>query len=204
MVSGSTSSTNGADVQQNYYVEDANYIDEWYFERLLPTSGYEIDYNPSIWNQDSDVRLNTNCYSYALNNQVVPGTNELWYMRPGEYVGLKIWEVDITAEIVLQYVSTDVEALNFTFEPIEKYDVCGEGSYKVALVIWPNEDFHWYRQNPDASWSHKRGGSEVTNLDASEKIIYDPETANRAYPNGNYSVFVGFFRVTPLNNMYRY
>ena len=82
---------------------------------------------------------------------------------------------------------------------------CSSGSYKVALVLdlsVPNLDYHWYRQNPDGTWSHKRGSTEVINYDASNNIIVDPEIADRNYTGSglNYSIFVGFFEVTPLNN----
>jgi hypothetical protein len=76
-----------------------------------------------------------------------------------------------------------------------------EGNYKVALIAGtfytkqgiPFKDYHWYRQNPDGTWSHKPGSSEVTNFDASEpkEVIYDPENADW----GGYTEFMGFFEV---------
>jgi hypothetical protein len=65
----------------------------------------------------------------------------------------------------------------------------------VALVVDPNRDYHWYRQNPDGSWSHKRGHTAVTNVDASGRLIWDPEAANRNYGSYNYSAFGGYFCV---------
>lgn len=44
-------------------------------------------------------------------------------------------------------------------------------------------------------WSHKRGLSELTVLDASGKFIKDPRDANRKYENLNYSTYVGTFCV---------
>lgn len=63
-------------------------------------------------------------------------------------------------------------------------------------------DFHWYRQNPDGTWSHKPGGGAVTNLDASNNIIYDPETCDKDYSYADYSDAIMFFQVTPINNFY--
>lgn len=45
----------------------------------------------------------------------------------------------------------------------------GAKEYKVALVIAPGLDYHWYIQNKDGYWSHKRGLSKVTNVDADGK-----------------------------------
>ena len=49
-----------------------------------------------------------------------------------------------------------------------------------------NRDFHWYRQNPDGTWSHKPGGTNVINVDASGNLIFDPEIADRNYAYANY------------------
>jgi hypothetical protein len=59
-------------------------------------------------------------------------------------------------------------------------------------------DYHWYRQNPDGTWSHKPGDSRVTNLDNSAKTIYNPITADRnGIPMGgvDYSNLVGFYAI---------
>ena len=71
----------------------------------------------------------------------------------------------------------------------------GSGEYKVVLVIAPNRDYHWYVLDTNGYWSHKRGHSRVTNVDASGKRITNPQTCNRNYGNLNYSVFCGFYIV---------
>ena len=155
-----------------------------------------------MWNY-SPVQEYANCYSYMLNNQVYPGTNTLWYLpQPGIASGHYLTQNDISQEVVISYVEDDAEELNFTFEEIDKNTKCSDGSYKVALVIAPEWDYHWYRQNPDGTWSHKSGQHAVTDIDASDNIIYDPETADRNYSYANYTVFAGYFKVTPLNNFY--
>ena len=63
-------------------------------------------------------------------------------------------------------------------------------------MIAPNKDYHWYIQNSDGSWSHKRGSTQVTNVDASGKRIYNPKYCNRNYGSLNYSTFCGYFMVT--------
>ena len=73
------------------------------------------------------------------------------------------------------------------------------GYSKIALVIDPMDDYHFYRQDPDGYWSHKPGSQPVTRLDADGVLIIDPKTANRDYTiqgkSLNYTLFCGFFSV---------
>lgn len=196
--------TNGRNVELR--VDQSDNKDEWNLIRMLPLSGEEIEYDTSIWNY-YPVDEGTNCYAYSLNNQVLPNTNTLWFMQPGQISGYAISSSNMLTRSILEtYVKADSEVLGFKFEKIGKYDICSEGAYKVALVIAPNFDYHWYRQNSDGAWSHKRGQTNVVNTDADGNIIFDPETANRDYSasdsRANYSIFVGYYEVTPLNNFY--
>ena len=73
----------------------------------------------------------------------------------------------------------------------------------VALFVQRGVSYHWYRQNPDGTWSHKFGTGTVRNVDAAGNLIYDPFDSNRYFGNGaNYSTEIGYFYVTPLNRMY--
>lgn len=174
----------------------------------MPLNWNELEYNPSIWK--GVVEENNNCYGYALNNQVKPGTNVLWKkQQPGEYSNNKITEC--SPEILVNAVKTDFSAYSsymkatYKFEPIGKYEKCPIGTYKVALVcyktgfwIFTNQDYHWYRQDADGYWSHKPGTTNVKRTDDSGKLIVDPETCDR----GRYTNFVGFFAITPWGNLY--
>ena len=163
----------------------------------IPISGSELPYEPNSWNRE-EVELYTNCYSYAFNNQ--------WYwMNPGRDspVG-SIAQNDITKTNVVNYVREDAYSLGFVFEEIEWDDCCDTGAYKVALVVDEGVDYHWYRQNPDGTWSHKRGQTDVINYDASGLIINNPKTADRDYFWLDYDEFVGYFQVTPLNYIYNH
>ena len=92
---------------------------------------------------------------------------------------------------------------NFSFESISKSTKCSEGCYKVALVIAPNQDYHWYRQNSDGTWSHKPGNGYVIKTDYQSQVIYDPQYCDRRYNYDgtviNYSVFCGFYQVNISN-----
>ncbi len=61
----------------------------------------------------------------------------------------------------------------------------------VALVIWPDVDFHWYRKGRNGWWAHKPGSTPVTNVDNSGNYIFDPRNANR----GPYADFCTFMVV---------
>ena len=135
--------------------------------------------------------------------------NELRSIQPGAFSGSDFATPDTFSEIV-SYVNRDAEEMGFTFIPVEKNQVIA-GTYKVALVIdtadnaltsIDERDYHWYRQNPDGTWSHKPGDGAVRNCDGDGNsdgaIIYDPEYADRSYFGGVYETFVGFFAVTPI------
>jgi hypothetical protein len=74
---------------------------------------------------------------------------------------------------------------------------CPAGSSKIALVVHPGEDYHFYREDPDGFWSHKDGANKVKRYDAEGKPIVNPQTAARDYrPRGsflNYKDFCGFY-----------
>lgn len=166
----------------------------------LPTSGYELDYNPSIW---QGATMSNNCYGYALNNQVHPGTNTVWYkQQPGEYS--KTNDYPFTKEILKNAVTQDFALYNIDFgtklifKEVGKYSVVPEGTCKVALVSYSG-DYHWYRQDSDGYWSHKPGTTAVRRTDNSGDLILDPETCDR----GSYTNFLGFYAVTPWNNLYQ-
>ena len=171
---------------------------------MLPLSGYELDYNESLW--QGDIEKNNNCYAYAINNQIdlngnIPGT-----LQPGQYAGIQMTESWLAAPAIeiVDAVESDFYEYSIThdetyiFVPIDRYEVCPEGTYKVALVIAPGIDYHWYRQDSDGLWSHKPGTTPVKRTDDSGNLIIDPQIADR----GIYTEFIGYFAIMPLNNYY--
>ena len=209
----------------------------WTIKIVLPCSGYEIDYNPSAWNNVSNIKERSNCYNYALN---IPNSNDVglyWFMQPGRMAGLLAYTDEFLGynedNVRVYYrrliggsgfvtnTLADASVLGRTISVIGKNEECPPGSYKVALVLdlydeedyingygfendldglfifeSPDMDFHWYRQNPDGSWSHKTGNADVTNYDASGNVIYDPETCDKDYGGYNYDDFIVFFSVS--------
>ncbi len=162
----------------------------------MPLSGYELDYEPEKWNGKD--KTTYNCYAYMLN------AKSLGSINPGssKYGALESIDDYFTKSVLEEMVRIDAKKYGFIFNAIDKYVACRPGCYKVALVLMPNEDFHWYRQNSDGTWSHKYGPSIVRNVDASGKIITDPETCDRYYSRyTNYEEFVGFYEVSPVDQI---
>ncbi len=163
----------------------------------LPTSGYEVSYGPDPWNS-SDIALSSgNCYSYALDDNAY--SKHKWHPPdPGD-----ISRYPIT-EDVPTCASLSAAAIADGLREINRLGECSRGEYKVALAMGPiinpypggpYVDYHWYRQNSDGSWSHKPGGQQVTDVDASGNKIVDPMFADRAHPEANYKEFCGYFCV---------
>ncbi len=161
---------------------------------ILPLSGSEIAYEPALWNDGGLIQTSTNCYAYMLNRRegFPPGHK----LQPGELSGNPLASLaDVTVSRIIELSTADAQAEGYTFYPVTREAACSAGSYKVALVVAPFQDYHWYRQNPDGSWSHKPGHTAVTDRDASGLPIWDPATANRDYGSINYTDFGGYFCV---------
>ena len=158
----------------------------------MVTGGYELAYNPSYWN-GSRIKY-ANCYYYAMN--VVSSSNNINHQQPGYlagniYASLTGYNIFLAAKRDVPYFSNVV-----SIRSSSQTEVPGVKEYKVALVIAPGFDYHWYRQNPNGTWSHKRGQTAVTNVDASGYIISNPQTCNRKYSSiVNYTTFAGFYIV---------
>jgi hypothetical protein len=143
----------------------------------LPLSGSEPPYAPNPWNDADGVQHNNNCYNYACNKMT--GT----FAQPGRRAG-RMYTKFACGNVA-------VAAIADGLIPWVADRACPGGCYKVALVIAPGVDFHWYRQDANGDWSHKPGETEATNEDESGNAITDPRTADR----GMYTDFCGFFCV---------
>ena len=137
-------------------------------------------YNPAFWNTPARQPKN-NCYNYA-NDQA---TNT--FAQPGRATGHMYPSPPACPGVRAGATSDGLHAVpNFhgTLGP-------GHGWY-VALVIWPNVDYHWYRQDKVGCWSHKPGQTAARNTDNSGHLIADPRTCNR----GNYTIFCTYMITT--------
>lgn len=132
-------------------------------------------YNPGKWNIPT-VQPYNNCYNYA-NDQI---TNT--FAQPGKAHGKTIKALSCPGVLPCAQADGLVVTPNFS-HALPK----GKGWY-VALVIWPNVDYHWYRQDNVGCWSHKPGSTAARNVDNSGKPITDPKTCDR----GPYTVFCNY------------
>jgi hypothetical protein len=135
-------------------------------------------YEPAWWNDGGQKQFNNNCYNYATNYRSDT------FAQPGRAAGAMY--TALTCAAVLPASVKD--ALEDTPGANNK---CPPEGHLVALVIAPNIDFHWFRKGRNGFWTHKPGGTQVTNLDNSGHLITDPRTANR----GMYTAFCTFMVV---------
>jgi hypothetical protein len=123
-------------------------------------------YNPGFWNVPARQPYN-NCYNYA-NDQA---TNS--FAQPGQATG-HMYTALTCASVQPAAVSDGLVACP-NFHAVRKR---GQGWY-VALVIWPGNEYHWYRQDRVGCWSHKPGSTPARNTDNAGAAITDPQTCNR-------------------------
>ncbi|HJY27054.1 MAG TPA: hypothetical protein VJ306_03390, partial [Pyrinomonadaceae bacterium] len=135
-------------------------------------------YEPAWWNDSGQKQFNNNCYNYASNYRSDT------FAQPGKAAGAMY--TALTCASVLPAAEADA----LENQPGANNKCPAEG-HLVALVIAPGWDFHWFRKGRNGLWTHKPGGTAVTNVDNSGNLIADPRTANR----GMYTDFCTFMVV---------
>lgn len=173
--------------------------------RGLPMSGYEESKNFSYFNS-STYQSYTNCYTYSLDVWRNPVTGNMFGYRgcnPGGISGNPITFNDLanatTAKsAIVAAVKSDCVAWGGSsndFYEVSENTMVPEGYYKVALVLYPGHDYHWYRHVSDSfgGWAHKPGVTPAKEVDNSNNNIYDPADADW----GVYTDFLGFFALKP-------
>jgi hypothetical protein len=158
--------------------------------RISPLSGSEPPYEPAKYNDDPNIKDSHNCFAYAFGAYEPPdpakckeGRCDVPFHQPGRASGFpsfREFKRKLCPDLVARLLG-DMPWLKIVrFE-----DKCEKGWSKVALVIDPRSDYHFYRQDSNGYWSHKPGGTAVTNRDASGRLIYDPALADRNYSDKN-------------------
>jgi hypothetical protein len=136
-------------------------------------------YAPGEWNDFNGIQFSNNCYNYACNLRTDT------FAQPGRATGHMYQAIDC------RQVGAGAVSDGLIGVEADKGCGCADCQHRVALVIAPGYDYHWYRLDRDGRWSHKPGGTAATNLDNSGHAITDPRTADR----GPYTVFCGFYCV---------
>ena len=145
-------------------------------------------YEPAYWNDPGIVRCN-NCYNYGCNIR----TDN--YAQPG--YAHNVSHTKTCPTVILAAIADGLAKTN-----IDKR--CEKCTHIVALVIAPNEDYHWYRLDDNGRWSHKMAIYPASDQDGAGNLITNPETANRKVYNGpdivrDYNIFCGYFCVDKNN-----
>ncbi|HMT73657.1 MAG TPA: hypothetical protein PKA77_06300 [Chitinophagaceae bacterium] len=139
----------------------------------------------AAWNTDPNVTGNNNCYNYGTNYRTDT------YAQPGEASSQK-WNDLSGCNVAAGHISAKMGAVaDGLIDVPNKDNKCISPGHLVALVNYPNHDYHWYRKGSNGRWSHKMGGSPATILDDSGNPITDPRTADR----GSYTGFCTFMQV---------
>ena len=168
-------------------------------------SGWEPQYNPDLWNKKKELRETHNCFAYSMNiqdpKQVAackkdPNCNVPFH-QPGSasgHPGFRSQKTKTCPDMIARLLGDNPSMKMTTFTAR-----CPPHTSKIALVVDPDEDYHFYRQDSNGLWSHKPGGMPVTNVDALGNLIYDPALANRNYSsegtNLNYDTFCSYMCV---------
>lgn len=133
-------------------------------------------YNPGFWNVPN-VQPHNNCYNYAMNYR----SNT--FAQPGRISG--------HPNNVMQCPNVATAA---------NWDgctaICSGPNKNVALVIWPGQDYHWYRFHSNGFWGHKPGSTAARNTDSLGRVIggaLNPRNCAR----GPYTIFCGY-RYSPV------
>ena len=182
-----------------------------------PMTGYEPKYDPDLWNNKKERRETHNCYAYAMNvldiklimDCLLSPTCNTGTPQPGYAAGYKAW--DSTNPKTCPDMRHRILGDNPSIIGLPREDgflmKCPEGTSKIALVVDPDEDYHFLRQDSDGWWSQKGGAKPVVKVDASDHPIWNPELADHNWTNEqgvlDYEVFCGFMcvprRVTNTN-----
>lgn len=148
----------------------------------------------------------TNCYTYALGYYVNPVTGKKFRwngQNPGEMSGDAISmndlvDVDTAKAAIEEALEADCAYFGGDWKEISASTQPREGYYKVALVLSPGIDYHWYRQLPNGQWGHKPSTETARKTDFSNYIIYMPNSCDRDgtdYNIPNYTEFIGWYEL---------
>jgi len=166
---------------------------------ISPLSGYEPVYDPDQWNKYKGIKEAHNCFAYAYRFMDMPKTpkctNEscpISFPQPGRASGYPKWSKvkgkrcpDIMARALGDVPGSQVTTFGAR---------CSKGKRKVAFIADPKEDYHVLAEDKTGKWSHKPGGTDVTDVDANKRPIINPELAHFDYPDSglNYKNFCGY------------
>lgn len=146
-------------------------------ELSKPMAGCVIQntpYNPGFWNVPS-VQPYNNCYNYAMN------CKSNTFAQPGRISGHPFSGAPTCANVLNAAIWDGLKT------------ICTGPSKNVALVIWPGQDYHWYRRHSEGFWGHKPGQTAVRNFDNQTRIINGTTLTPFNCDRAPYTIFCGYY-----------
>lgn len=169
-------------------------------------SGWEPEYDPSLWNLYIAIKETHNCYSYSMNVfdkrqiQKCKGKNECDapFHQPGGASGhpkFSNYKPKTCPNMIARVRGDNPSTYISDFET-----QCKPSYSKIALIVDESDDYHFLRMDSNGYWSHKPGGMRVTNVDAYGNYIWNPKLANYDYASRGkselkYDIFCSYFCV---------
>ena len=132
---------------------------------VRPTCACAPLYEPAWWNDGSTRQWSNNCYNYACDYRSDT------FAQPGLAAGAMYSALSCASVRPAALADDLIDAPNAN-------NKCPKEGHLVALVIAPGWDFHWARKGRNGYWSHKPGGTPVTNIDNSGALIPDPRNTD--------------------------
>ncbi|KNB54014.1 hypothetical protein [Streptomyces caatingaensis] len=132
-------------------------------------------FNPGFWNTPQ-VQPRNNCYNYARNLRTDT------FAQPGRAHGAQTGTMacpNVTGAALADRFVRRFQCLPDSEKP----------RWLTALVVWPGQDYHWYRLHSGNFWGHKPGQTAARDYDNGGHRITNPETCDR----GGYRDFCGYF-----------
>lgn len=172
---------------------------------MSPTTGNEPKLNLDAWNNISNLKNSHNCFSYAMNTidrALMKRCNEtescdVGFSQPGYASGHG--EFSDSHQKGCSDMVSRLWGDNPDIRPISFSKKCPYTTSKIALIVDPDRDYHFLRQDSNGYWSHKPGSMKVTTLDSSDRPIVRPDLSLFIYKKHKepleYTKFCGYYCV---------
>ena len=178
--------------------------------RVSPLTEYEPSFtrDRELWNKH---REGNNCFSYAMN--ILDTIRKKAFPQPGKAAGYsdKFPDEKSCDNMIARLFGDNgknpiIDKATDKIKKISFEEKCPDKMSKIALIIDADEDYHFLRQDSSGWWSQKGGAQKVTNLDASDRPIWDPQLCDNNWLNKNgylnYNVFCSYMCVSRVEPLY--
>ena len=126
-------------------------------QRRVPTSGSEHPFSTWPWGHKGGGANSNNCYAYAMHDWE---RYRIHKAQPGNQSGMSNNSIEYkNCKKIHKRVMSDNPG-KVMRSPLTSR--CPRGYYKVALVISPGKDFHWYKQHSVVYYRVKTGDTKAS------------------------------------------